>query len=101
MDLVDRCGLRVEKACPGTLFARASLRDTVVGGALGWIDGELTVRLDAVLRAVGLPAGVARNLVSIGGREKVCQELWLLLQGSRWCNPEYGDSRKPWKADRQ
>ncbi len=62
-DLVDDRGLEVEEDAAGDVLAGTRLREEgverVVLDADGLVGGHRAVRLDAVLEAVQLPAGVA------------------------------------------
>jgi len=61
-DLVDDCGLEIEEHRAGDVLASTSLGEegveSVVTTTDGLIGGHLTVRLDSVLEAEELPAGV-------------------------------------------
>ena len=61
-DLVNHGGLEVHKHGPGHVLTRPSLGEESVEGVIaspnGLIRGHLTIRLDAMLEAVKLPAGV-------------------------------------------
>merc|ERR1719158_885106 len=62
-NLVDDCGLEVEEDGPRNMLAGASFREECGEGIILWLSSfnsrKLTIRLDAVLHAVELPAGVA------------------------------------------
>jgi hypothetical protein len=62
-DLVDHGGLEVDEHGTGHVLAGASLGEEgvegVIAAANGLVGGHLAVRLDAVLEAEQLPAGVA------------------------------------------
>ena len=63
-DLVHHCGLQVHQDCSRNVLARARLDEEGVEGVVATADGvagvnRMTVRLDAVLQAVQLPAGIA------------------------------------------
>merc|ERR1712080_461119 len=62
-DLVDDSGLEVEKDGPRNMLAGAGFREEGGERVILWLSSfnsrKLTVRLDAVLHAVELPAGVA------------------------------------------
>merc|ERR1719158_154261 len=62
-DLVDDGGLEVEEDGPWNMLARASFREEGGERVVLWLSSfnsrKLTVRLDAVLHAVELPAGIA------------------------------------------
>ena len=62
-DLVDNGGLEVDKHGTGNVLAGAGLREEGVEGVVastdGLVGGHLAVRLDSVLEAEQLPAGVA------------------------------------------
>jgi len=61
-DLIDDGGLEIEEDSAGDVLASTSLREegveSIVATTDGLIGGHLTVRLDAVLEAEELPAGV-------------------------------------------
>merc|ERR1719398_677465 len=61
-DLVDHGGLKIEVDAAGHVLASASLGEEGVEGVIATADGlvgrHLAIRLDAVLEAVELPAGV-------------------------------------------
>ena len=61
-DFIDDGGLEVHKHGPGHVLTRPGLGEEGVEGVIaspdGLIRGHLTIRLDAVLEAVQLPAGV-------------------------------------------
>ena len=61
-DLVDDGGLQIQEHCAGHVLAGAGLREEGVEGVVatsdGLVRGHLSVRLDAVLEAEELPAGV-------------------------------------------
>jgi hypothetical protein len=61
-DLIDDGGLEIEEDSAGDVLAGTSLREEGVEGIVSATDGligwHLTVRLDAVLEAEELPAGV-------------------------------------------
>ena len=61
-DLVAHSGLKVDKDAAGHVFAGASLGEEgverVITAADSLVGGHLAVRLDAVLKAVKLPAGL-------------------------------------------
>ena len=60
--LTDNCGLQIDEDGAGHVFAGAGLAEErvegVVIGAHRLVTGHLAIRLDAVLQAVELPAGV-------------------------------------------
>ena len=62
-DLVADSGLEVDVDAAGDVFARASLGkervESVVAAADGLVGGHLAIRLNTVLEAVKLPAGIA------------------------------------------
>ena len=57
------CRLKIHKNSPGNVLASASLREEGVEGIIsssnGLVTGHLSIRLDAVLQTVQLPAGIA------------------------------------------
>ena len=61
-DLVDDGGLKIEEDAPGDVLASTSLGkegvESVVATTDGLVGGHLAVRLDAVLEAEELPAGI-------------------------------------------
>ena len=61
-DLIDDGGLQIDEDGPGDVFASTSLGEEGVESIItttdGLIGGHLTIRLDTVLQAVQLPAGV-------------------------------------------
>jgi hypothetical protein len=61
-DLIDNGGLEIEEDSAGDVLAGTSLREEGVEGIItatdGLVGGHLTVRLDTVLEAEELPAGV-------------------------------------------
>ena len=61
--LTNNSGLEVGEYSPGYVLAVGSLTEErvklVVLGTRGVVIGHLTIRLDAVLQAVQLPAGIA------------------------------------------
>jgi len=61
-DLIDHSGLEIDEHSAGDVLAGTSLREEGVEGIItatdGLVRGHLTIRLDAVLEAVKLPAGV-------------------------------------------
>jgi hypothetical protein len=62
-DLINHGGLEVKEDAAGHMLAGAGLAEkgveSVVTTADGLVGGHLPIRLDAVLKAVELPAGVA------------------------------------------
>jgi len=62
-DLVDYGGFQVDEYCTRNVFAGSSFAEegveTVVATAHGLVGRHLTVRLDAMLQAVKLPAGIS------------------------------------------
>jgi hypothetical protein len=61
-DLVTNSGLKIDEHATGHVLASTSLREKGVEGVIsstdGLVRGHLAIRLDAVLEAVKLPAGV-------------------------------------------
>ena len=61
--LTDNCWLEVDEDSPGHMFSGAGLTEERVEGVIttadGLVAGHLSVRLDAVLQTVELPAGIA------------------------------------------
>ena len=61
-ELTDDCWLQINKHCAGHMLARSSLTEEGVEGVITIADGlvtrHLAIRLDAMLQAVQLPAGV-------------------------------------------
>ena len=59
----DNSGLEVHEDSPGNMFSSAGLTEErverVIPAADGLVAGHLSVRLDAVLQTVELPAGIA------------------------------------------
>jgi len=73
-DFVNDGGLEIEEDGTGNVLASASLREEGVEGivatANGLVGGHLAVRLDTVLEAVKLPAGIAdldTSLTNVNG----------------------------------
>jgi len=62
-DFVDHSGFQIDKDGAGDVLARAALGEEsvegIVDGSDGLVTGHPTIRLDAVLQAVQLPASVA------------------------------------------
>jgi hypothetical protein len=62
-DFIDDGGFQVNKDGTGDVFASTSLREEGVEGIIatanGFVGGHLAIGLDAVLKAVELPAGIA------------------------------------------
>merc|ERR1719431_384860 len=62
-NLIDYSWLQIDKYSTGDMLASTSLAEEGVEGVIttsnGLITGHLTIRLDAVLQAVQLPAGIA------------------------------------------
>mmetsp|Transcript_6690 Transcript_6690/g.10578 ORF Transcript_6690/g.10578 Transcript_6690/m.10578 type:complete len:279 (+) Transcript_6690:660-1496(+) len=74
-DLVDHGGLEVDEDTAGHVLASTSLREEgvegIVSSADGLVGGHLAVRLDAVLEAEKLPAGIsglATSLADLDGK---------------------------------
>ena len=61
-DLINHSGLQVQEHCAGYMLASAGLREEGVEGIVSitnrLVGGHLTIRLDTMLQAVELPAGV-------------------------------------------
>merc|ERR1719367_2739281 len=62
MDLIDYGGLKINKHSPWDVLASSSLAEEGVEGVIstpdGLVRGHLTIRLDAMLQAIQLPAGI-------------------------------------------
>jgi hypothetical protein len=74
-DLVTHSGLKIDEHAPGYVLASTSLREKgverVVAAADGLVGRHLAIRLDAVLEAVKLPAGVTglnTGLAEVNGK---------------------------------
>ena len=75
-DLIDNGGLEIEEDSAGDVLAGTSLREEGVEGIItatdGLVGGHLTVRLDTVLEAEELPAGVTdldTGLTDVNGND--------------------------------
>merc|ERR1719187_2445682 len=74
-DLVNDGGLQIQEDSPGHVLAGPGLAEEGAEGVIrhggdGLVTGQLAVRLDAVLHAVELPAGVAHldsSLTDVNG----------------------------------
>ena len=62
-DFINDCRLQINKDSTGDMFASTSLREEGVEGVIAtsesFVRGHGTIRLDAMLKAVQLPAGIA------------------------------------------
>jgi hypothetical protein len=62
-DFIDHSGLQIQEHCTGNMLTGTSLREEGVEGIIsisnGLVGGHLTIRLDAMLQAIELPAGVS------------------------------------------
>jgi len=78
--LTDDSGLQVHKDGSGDVFAGSSLAEEGVEGVVSSSDGlvtrHLTVRLDAVLQAVELPAGIAHLDSGLADMHRDTLTLW-------------------------
>eukprot|EP00961_Rhodomonas_salina_P067414 905370-Rhodomonas_salina.1 len=72
-DLVDHSGLEIDEHAAGHVLAGTSLRkegvEGIVTAADGLVRGHLTVRLDAVLEAEKLPAGIAHLATALADED--------------------------------
>merc|ERR1719379_1065569 len=61
-NLVNHCGFQIDEHAPGDVLARSCLREECVEGIIAtansFVGGHLTIRLDAMLEAEELPAGI-------------------------------------------
>jgi len=62
-DLIDHSGLQIQEDGTGNVLAGTSLREEGVEGIIsitnGLVGGHLSIRLDSVLQAIELPAGIS------------------------------------------
>jgi len=73
-DLINHRGLQVNKDSPGHMLACTSFGkegvEGVISTANGLVRGHLAIRLDAVLQAVELPAGIANLAASLANVDR-------------------------------
>lgn len=78
--LTNNSRFQVHEHSPGHMLARAGLTEErvegVVSSAQGLVRGHLAVRLDAMLQAVQLPAGVADLHASLANVNGDAFPLW-------------------------
>ena len=78
--LTDDSWLQVHKDSSGNMFASSSLTEEGVEGVVsssnGLVAGHLTVRLDAVLQAVQLPACIAHLGTGLADMHRNTLTLW-------------------------
>ena len=78
--LTDDSWLQVHKDSSGNMFASSSLTEEgverIVSSSNGLVTGHLTVRLDAVLQAVQLPACIAHLGSGLADMHRNTLTLW-------------------------
>lgn len=79
--LTDHSGLQIHKHCPGDVLASSSLAEEGVEGVITSTDGlvtrHLSIRLNTVLKAVQLPAGISNLDTSLADVDGDTLTLWV------------------------
>ncbi len=89
VQLTNHSGLQVNEDSSGDIFPGAGLTEEggegVVEGPTTFLAGHVAVRLDAVLQAVQLPAGVAHLDSSLANVDRDTLALWSRKKGIYIC----------------